>query len=159
MKVANTSMWTVFPFSHIIVTNINLLLNNDVNHWDNSYKDIGILDSKLTWRTHIAELRAPEIPSTLYLPITVVYLEEISCICTRQSKGRLWRTVAQSGVLPLIVNFWDFGVCQNKTLRYVIKAPGYISNGMIHRDLKVRPICDEIKKFATKFWRGYSLCL
>jgi len=40
---------------------------------------------------------------------------------------------------------------QNKVLRAIVNAPWYISNKVVHADLKVPTIRDEITKFSVKY--------
>ena len=39
---------------------------------------------------------------------------------------------------------------QNKVLRLIVKAPWYVPNALIHRDLKTREVEEEIKIYARR---------
>ena len=56
---------------------------------------------------------------------------------------QLWGCTKKSNI-KIIQTF------QNKVLRCIVKAPWYIRNEDIHRDLKVPMVEDEIKRFASK---------
>jgi hypothetical protein len=56
----------------------------------------------------------------------------------------LWGTASNSNI-EILQRY------QNKVLRAVINAPWFISNKVIHTDLKVPKIREEITKFSVKY--------
>jgi hypothetical protein len=56
----------------------------------------------------------------------------------------LWATASNSNIEIL-------QRCQNKVLRKIINAPWYISNKVLHTDLKIPTLREEITKFSVKY--------
>jgi hypothetical protein len=56
----------------------------------------------------------------------------------------LWSTASNS-------NIGTLQRYQNKVLRAIVNAPRYISNKVLHTDLKVPTIREEITKFSVKY--------
>jgi hypothetical protein len=55
----------------------------------------------------------------------------------------LWGTASNSNV-EILQRY------QNKVLRATVNAPRYISNGVLHTDLKIPTITEEMTKFSVK---------
>ena len=57
---------------------------------------------------------------------------------------QLWGTASNSNI-EILRRF------QSKTLRSLINAPWYVTNGAIHRDLKIPAVKEEISKYSNRY--------
>lgn len=131
-------------------------LNNVVLPQSDSAKYLGLhLDRKLLWRTHILtkvnHLRT-KLRNLYWLLGTksqlslenkiLIYKCIIKPIWTYGIE--LWGTASKSNI-EIIERF------QSKTLRNIIRAPWYVKNSTILRDLNISTVKEEISKISTKY--------
>jgi len=113
------------------------------------------LDRRLTWKTHIeAKLTQAKLTTTqLYwligrnsrLPLEYKYLLYKAVIAPIWSYGmQLWGTAAASTIEKVQRQ-------QSKILRIITKAPWFMRNHLIHRDLNVNLIANEIRKITERY--------
>lgn len=146
--------------THVNYTNkrthtIPVQINNVVIPHENNAKYLGMtLDVKLRWKDHI-KIKKQEL-NTKY--------KQLYWLIGRTSNLSIYNKVLIYN--QILKPVWAYGIqlwgCakqthiqviqtfQNKVLRNIVKAPWYIRNSDIHRDLKIPFITDEIKKCATQ---------
>jgi len=113
------------------------------------------LDQRLTWKTHIqAKLRQLDIK-----------FRQLLCLLGRNSKFSLNNKLLLYKVV--FKPIWSYGVqlwgCakptrlkiiqrfQSKCLRNIVNATWYINNQLLHTDLHISCVTDEIQRVATKY--------
>ena len=144
--------------THVNFTNkkiqyIPILINNKIIPYENKAKYLGMtLDSKLRWKAHV-KMKREELSLKYkkmcwllgrHSSLTVnnkllIYKQILKPIWAYGAQ--LWGCAKQSNV-KIIQTF------QNKVLRNIVKAPWYINNKNIHKDLSVDTVSNEIKKLA-----------
>lgn len=134
----------------------SVVLNNTNIPQANEAKYLGIhLDRRLTWKSHIfikrkalgIKLRSlfwllgPKSKLSLTNKL-LVYKTILKPIWTYGVQ--LWGTASVSNI-EIIQRF------QSKIMRLITKAPWYISNEQLHRDLKLPTVKEEIKSIASAY--------
>lgn len=131
-------------------------INNIMIPQSETTKYLGIyLDRRLTWRSHILAKRKflgiqsrnmfwlLNRQSSLSLENKLlIYKSVLKPVWTYGIQ--LWGTTSNSNI-EILQRF------QSKTLRIMAKAPWYMTNNQIHRDLKISLIKDEIKHITAKY--------
>ena len=102
------------------------------------------LDKRLTWKQHIVD-KSKQLRNKLKKFYWLI--DRRSNLSTR-NKITLYKTVIKSA--------WTYGIrilqrFQSKTLRSLINAPWYVTNEIIHRDLKIPTVKDEIYKSRSRY--------
>ncbi|GBM95735.1 RNA-directed DNA polymerase from mobile element jockey [Araneus ventricosus] len=126
--------------------------------WDKEVKYFGlILDSKLTFRSHIkcntekfwakVHLLIPHIGRRFPLAL------ENKILLFKQVLRPILTYAAQIWGLAAFTNLKKAQVLQNKSLRIIINAPWYIKNSVIHNDLKIQTVDDFIKELSRNFFK------
>lgn len=112
------------------------------------------LDAKLRWKTHVRKKR-----EQLNLKFRQMFWllgshSELSVhnklLLYKQILKPVWTYGIQLWGCTKKSNIKVIQTFQNKVLRSIVKAPWYIRNEDIHRDLKMPVVEDEIKRFAGK---------
>lgn len=133
-----------------------VFMNNTQIPQTDTTKYLGIhLDRRLNWRTHIVtkrkqlDLKFKQLywllgrTSTLTLSNkTLVYKTILKPIWTYGIQ--LWGTASDSNI-QIIQRF------QSKLLRNITDAPWYVTNKIIHNDLTIPTVKDEIRKYSLKY--------
>lgn len=113
------------------------------------------LDRRLTWRKHI-ETKRKELnfkTSKIYWllgPKSKLSLENKLLVYKVILKPiwtygiQLWGTASNSNI-EILQRY------QSKTLRSIVTAPWYVRNDVIHRDLNISTVKEEISKFSKKY--------
>lgn len=112
------------------------------------------LDRRLTWNKHIITKR-----KQLQLKLNKLYwLLGKNCQLSLENKLLIYNII----IKPV----WTYGIelwgsasksniniqrFQSKTLRMILNAPWYIINNMIHNDLNISTLNEEIKIFSRKY--------
>lgn len=131
-------------------------LNNKEIPQANEAKYLGMhLDRRLTWRKHIWAKRKQlnSKISKMYWLIgrksqlnlkskLLIYKAILKPVWTYGIQ--LWGTTSNSNI-EIIQRF------QSKTLRTITNAPWYVKNELIHRDLSMKTVKEEIVHFSTKY--------
>ncbi len=147
--------------AHIIFTNrritndIPLYINGNIVPVANTAKYLGMtLDTKLKWKEHIKKKR---------LELTLKYKDYYWLIGRYSKMSTYNKTLIYKQVLKPVwlygaqiwgcaseSNIQSIQTFQNKVLRDMVKAPWYVRNSDIHRDLEVATVKEEIQKYAAK---------
>jgi endonuclease/exonuclease/phosphatase family metal-dependent hydrolase len=133
-----------------------VLLNGTSIPQSDSIKYLGLhLDRRLTWRTHILTKR-----HQLNIQFKRMYwLLGRKSELTTENKLLLYETILK----PI----WSYGAplwgtastsnieilqrFQNKVLRTIVNAPWYVPNKLLHSDLRLRTIPEEINHISSKY--------
>jgi len=142
--------------------NLRILLDDTSIPQKDSVKYLGMhLDSRLNWKHHVRQkkLQIQEKMRKLYwlvgrrstLDLTSKRLLYIAIIKPIWTYGiQLWGCASKSNIEVI-------QRCQNIALRTIVAAYRYDRNEIIHRDLNISSIQDEIKKFANKHAKKLEL--
>lgn len=131
-------------------------LNNCTLPQADDAKYLGMhIDRRLTWRKHIFSKR-----KQLGKKLTQMYW-----LIGRTSKLSLENKLAL--YKSIITPIWTYGIqlwgtasvsnieilqrFQNKVLRIIVDAPWYVPNNIIHQDLRVTSVQEEIQKFTKRY--------
>ena len=113
------------------------------------------LDRRLTWKKHISE-KTKQLKEKL---------RKFSWLTGRRSKLNIQNkiTLYKAVIKPV----WTYGIqlwgtasnsnieilqlLQSKTLGSLINAPWYVTNEVIHRDLKIPTVKEEITKYSNRY--------
>ena len=153
---ANTAKSIHVTFTLRTQTCPPVLLNSTPIPQSDSAKYLGLhLDRRLTWQKHIFTKR-----KQLGLTLTSLHgLIGASSKMSLQNKILLYKTV----IKPI----WTYGIqlwgtaaksnleiiqrFQSKTLRQIVNAPRCVTNSIIHRDLNIPTIQEEIQKLSRNY--------
>lgn len=147
--------------AHVTFTNRRetcpaVLLNGNEIPRHEDVKYLGIhLDRRLTWRKHIFTKRLQLglklrkmywlLGHSSPLPINIKLLIYKSILKPIWTYGiQLWGTAANSNI-EILQRF------QSKILRLITKAPYYVTNDTIHRDLQMPTVREEVRKHAVNY--------
>lgn len=131
-------------------------LNNHPLTVADDVKYLGMhLDSKLTWKKHVATKRKE----------LEIKLRKINWLIGRKSQLSLNNKVLLYKVI--LRPIWAYGIqlwgsCvrttidiiqrfQSKTLRMIANAPWYVANDTLHNDLDIKPVIDEIQSLSSRY--------
>ena len=131
-------------------------INNTTIPNKDTVKYLGMtLDRRLTWKQHITD-KSKQLKDKLK---KFYWLIGRRSNLSTQNKITLYKTV----IKPV----WTYGIqlwgtasnsnieilrrFQSKTLRSLINAPWYVTNGAIHRDLKIPAVKEEISKYSNRY--------
>jgi len=145
---------------HIDFTNkknkpVQLVMSNCIIPYANTAKYLGMnLDAKLRWKEHIKK-KGEEIK---------IRTREMNWLIGRKSKLPIHNKILLYN--QIIKPIWMYGIqlwgcakksnrCviqrkQNNILRCMVDAPWYVRNSIIHKDLGIPEVDEEIKKIAKR---------
>lgn len=138
-----------------LMSNPVVKINNIEIPQSNDAKYLGItLDAKLRWKEHVKIKRKQ---------LDLKY-RELYWLIGRQSTLSVYNKILIYN--QILKPVWSYGIqiwgCakqlhinsiqtfQNKVIRNIVKAPWYVRNRDLHRDLKIPYVEDEIRKLANK---------
>lgn len=135
---------------------IPILINGVTIPYVSSAKYLGVhLDAKLTWRVHITKKR-DQINKLI---------RKYYWLIGRHSKLNLYnkRLIYTTILKPV----WSYGIqlwatakksnlkiiqtVQNKAIRLITKAPWFVSNAQLHKDLQIETVDTVARKISTKY--------
>lgn len=145
---------------HVNYTNrrinyLPIVINGKTVPFANKAKYLGMtLDAKLKWNEHVKKkteelnikfrkmywLIGKQSELSIHNKL-LIYKQVLKPVWTYGAQ--LWGCTKKSNLLR-IERF------QNKVLRSIVKAPWYIRNDDIHKDLNIAPVSEEIQRFARK---------
>jgi hypothetical protein len=107
---------------------------------ENHVKYLGLhLDRRLTWHTHIFAKHKSKLSTNNKLLIYEAILKPIWIYGIQ-----LWGSTSNSNI-EILERF------QSKVLRLIMDAPWYVSNSVIHKDLQVPTVKEEISRFSSLY--------
>lgn len=151
----NETKSTHTNFTYKKVYNLPIYINSVQIPYANEAKYLGMtLDAKLKWKVHVKKKR-DELENKL---------RELTWLIGRYSNLSVYnKLLIYKQVLKPV---WTYGIqlwgCtnerniqilqtyQNKVLKIIVNAPWYVRNSDLHRDLNIKYVENEIKKFATE---------
>lgn len=133
-----------------------VMINGNIIPKKEVVKYLGLyLDKRLTWKEHIKSKRQLLDKKNKRLYWLIGYRSELSL----ENKLRIYKAILK----PV----WTYGLqlwgtasnsnieilqrYQSSTLRLILKAPWFITNEAIHKDLNMPTVKEEIKKFSTRY--------
>ena len=137
-----------------------LVVNNTIIPWlasDTPVKYLGVnIDSRLTWKKHIEV-----ITSATYAKISKLYpLINFRSALNLECAMLIFKSIIRPSLTyacPVWNNTANSNIeklqkIQNKFLRKCAKAPWFISNSQIQRELQIEPLIEHIRKNCDKFF-------
>lgn len=131
-------------------------LNNNQLPQVTEVKYLGMhLDSKLTWKSHIWTKRQQLNLKTVKLNWLLGYNSKLST----NNKLLLYKSILKP-IWTYGLQLWgsasssNLGIIQryqSKTLRKIVKAPWFVSNRTLHKDLCILTVKEEITRCSTKY--------
>jgi hypothetical protein len=123
---------------------------------EETVKYLGIhLDRRLTWKTHIFTERKQL--GFMFQPMYWILGRKSKL--SLANKLILYKTILKP-IWPYGIPLWDTAcqsnieilqIFQNKVLTTLVNAPWYIPNSLLHTDLQMSTIRNEIMKFSTNY--------
>lgn len=113
------------------------------------------LDRRLTWKYHV-KAKKEQINIKLR---SLYWLLGQKSVLSLENKLLIYKTIIKP-IWTYAIQIWGTASnsnieitqrVQSKTLRSITKAPWYVSNHTIQRDLKICTVKDEIKKFSDRY--------
>lgn len=151
----NETKSTHINFTYKNVVSLQIYIDEHAIPITNTAKYLGMtLDVKLKWNEHVKKKKEELMAKYRKLYWLMGRNSELSI----HNKIKLYNQILK----PI----WSYGIqlwgCtkktnlniiqtfQNKVLRNIVNAPWYIRNKDLHRDLQIKLVSDEVKKFAVK---------
>lgn len=130
-------------------------INQNIVPHANSAKYLGMtLDAKLRWKEHVKKKREQLGIQLKKMHWLIGRRSELSThnklMLYKQVLKPVWLYGIQLWGCTKKSNVKIIQTFQNKVLRDIVKAPWYVSNDIIHRDLKIETVEAEIQKQAKK---------
>lgn len=138
-----------------------LVINGTPIPWKKTAKYLGVtLDSTLTWRPHIEELRSKAICRLGMLG----HLLNRRSVLSRRNALLLYKTLirpimtyaAPAWCYAAPTNIARLAVVQHKILRIIAHAPRRMPNRRIHAQLQMPPLQQYLKDLSTAFYTSLS---
>lgn len=144
----------VFTTKHKVCPPVQI--NNITLPTEKQVKYLGMyLDQRLTWKPHLTTKR-----KQINLKLKKMYW-----LIGRKSSLLLYNKILL--YKTIVIPIWTYGIqlwgcaktsniniiqrCQNKTLRTITDAPWYVNNETIHKDLNIKYVHEQIKKYAKSY--------
>lgn len=130
-------------------------IDQNIVPYANSAKYLGMtLDAKLRWKEHVKKKREQLGIQLKKMHWLIGRKSELSVhnklVLYKQVLKPVWLYGIQLWGCTKKSNIKIIQTFQNKVLRNLVKAPWYVSNDTIHRDLKIETVEAEIQKQAKK---------
>lgn len=146
--------------THVNFTNkhyvyLPVMINGQIVPHANEAKYLGMtLDAKLRWKSHVKKKREQLGMKYRQMYWLIGGNSELSVhnklLLYKQVLKPIWIYGIQLWGCTKKSNIQVMQTLQNKVLRCIVRAPWYIRNADIHRDLKVPLVAEEVQRYAGK---------
>lgn len=151
----NETKSTHINFTYKKVVSLQIYIDGHAIPITNTAKYLGMtLDVKLKWNEHVKKKKEELKAKYRKLYWLMGRNSELSIHNKIKLYNQILKPIWSYGIqlwgCTKKTNLYIIQTFQNKVLRNIVNAPWYIRNKDLHRDLQIKLVSDEVKKFAVK---------